>query len=283
MAQWMTLATDGLPMTQFRRNDEFIPVLLKDENADNYNLSSLSSIPIFSRSGKVYPLEQTVARFDFGYEFGAIHRYNRNRVMKASCDADIGVGTIELFEALQTKVLAQVKIPAGYSFKVFGEQKGQSESNAALAAEVPLAMVLIFVVLLILFGDYRRPIAVLLTVPLVMIGAVVGLAVTGKPFDFFSLLALLGLVGMNVKNAVVLVESAGRKADFEGLVSATRSRVLPVTLASGTTVLGMLPLAFDAMFGSMAVTIMGGLIVATALTIFVLPAVYAVCLKTKSI
>ena len=146
---------------------------------------------------------------------------------------------------------------------------------------ISLAVVLMFVVLLLLFGDYRRPIVVLLTVPLVVAGMVLGLAITGKPFDFFSLLALLGLVGMNIKNAVVLVDTAGRNADFESLVTATRNRALPVALASGTTVLGMLPLAFDAMFGSMAVAIMGGLIVATALTIFVLPAIYAILLKTK--
>ncbi len=283
MARYMTLATNGYQLGRFREQDRFIPILLYDDHANDNSLANLRSIPVFSRSGKVYPLEQTVARFDFGYEFGAIHRYNRNRVMKASCDPDIGVGTIELFESLKAKIESDIALPVGYSLKVFGEQKGQSESNAALAAEVPLAMVLIFVVLLLLFGDYRRPIVVLLSVPLVVVGAVLGLALTGKPFDFFSLLALLGLVGMNIKNAVVLVETAGQRADFEQLVSATRSRVLPVVLASGTTVLGMLPLAFDAMFGSMAVTIMGGLVVATMLTIFVLPAIYAVCLKTKSV
>jgi multidrug efflux pump subunit AcrB len=129
---------------------------------------------------------------------------------------------------------------------------------------------------LLLFGDYRRPAVVLLTVPLIVIGLVAGLLVAGRAFDFFSLLGLLGLVGMNIKNGVILVDSVGRDADYERLVEVTRRRVLPVCLASGTTVLGMLPLAFDAMFGSMAVGIMGGLIVATALTILVLPALYAI-------
>ena len=109
---------------------------------------------------------------------------------------------------------------------------------------------------------------------------VVGLALTGKAFNFFALLGLLGLVGMNIKNAVVLVEQidvqrAMGMAPYEALVTATRSRVVPVAVASGTTILGMLPLLFDAMFGAMAATIMGGLLVATLLTVLVLPVVYA--------
>ena len=122
---------------------------------------------------------------------------------------------------------------------------------------------------------------ILLMIPLIFIGVVLGLAVTGKVFNFFSLLGLLGLVGMNIKNAVVLVEQigvlrAGGRGPYDALVSATRSRIVPVAMASGTTILGMLPLLFDSMFGAMAATIMGGLLVATLLTVCVLPVVYAI-------
>ena len=122
---------------------------------------------------------------------------------------------------------------------------------------------------------------ILLMIPLIFIGVVLGLAVTGKVFNFFSLLGLLGLVGMNIKNAVVLVEQIGvlraaGKDPYEALTLATRSRIVPVAMASGTTILGMLPLLFDSMFGAMAATIMGGLLVATLLTVCVLPVVYAI-------
>ena len=122
---------------------------------------------------------------------------------------------------------------------------------------------------------------ILLMIPLIFIGVVLGLAVTGKVFNFFSLLGLLGLVGMNIKNAVVLVEQIGvlrseGKGAYEALTAATRSRIVPVAMASGTTILGMLPLLFDSMFGAMAATIMGGLLVATLLTVCVLPVVYAI-------
>ena len=120
---------------------------------------------------------------------------------------------------------------------------------------------------------------------MIFVGVVLGLAVTGKMFDFFSLLGLLGLVGMNIKNAVVLVsrieETSRVQEPYDALISAARSRALPVAVASGTTVLGLVPLLPDAMFGSMAATIMGGLLVATLLTVLVLPACYAVMFKIK--
>ena len=128
---------------------------------------------------------------------------------------------------------------------------------------MPLTMVLIFIVLLLLFRNYREPVVILLMIPLIFIGVVLGLAVTGKVFNFFSLLGLLGLVGMNIKNAVVLVGQVGvlrseGKDAYEALTAATRSRIVPVAMASGTTIL------------------MGGLLVATLLTVCVLPVVYAI-------
>lgn len=123
--------------------------------------------------------------------------------------------------------------------------------------------------------------------PLIFIGIVLGLLVLGKSFDFFSILGLLGLIGMNIKNAIVLVEqidleTAMGKKPLEAVVSATTSRIVPVAMASGTTILGMLPLLFDAMFGGMAATIMGGLLVASALTLFVLPVAYCAIQRSKT-
>ena len=196
--------------------------------------------------------------------------------MKAQCDPGRGVNTMRLYAALRDSVLRGVVLPEGYSMKVFGEQESQQESNSALARYMPLTMVLIFIVLLLLFRNYREPVVILLMIPLIFIGVVLGLAVTGKVFNFFSLLGLLGLVGMNIKNAVVLVGQVGvlrseGKDAYEALTAATRSRIVPVA-----TILGMLPLLFDSMFGAMAATIMGGLLVATLLTVCVLPVVYAI-------
>ena len=249
MAQGITIATQGYRLGEYREGDQFMPILLKDENIDTYNLTNLQALPIFTPAGKVYSIEQATDGFRFEYRVGVVKRYNRQ--------------------------------PEGYSMKVFGEQESQQESNSALARYMPLTMVLIFIVLLLLFRNYREPAVILLMIPLIFIGVVLGLAVTGKVFNFFSLLGLLGLVGMNIKNAVVLVEQIGvlrseGKGAYEALTAATRSRIVPVAMASGTTILGMLPLLFDSMFGAMAATIMGGLLVATLLTVCVLPVVYAI-------
>ena len=281
MAQGITIATQGYRLGEYREGDQFMPILLKDENIDTYNLTNLQALPIFTPAGKVYTIEQATDGFRFEYRVGVVKRYNRQRVMKAQCDPGRGVNTMRLYAALRDSVLRGVVLPEGYSMKVFGEQESQQESNSALARYMPLTMVLIFIVLLLLFRNYREPVVILLMIPLIFIGVVLGLAVTGKVFNFFSLLGLLGLVGMNIKNAVVLVGQVGvlrseGKDAYEALTAATRSRIVPVAMASGTTILGMLPLLFDSMFGAMAATIMGGLLVATLLTVCVLPVVYAI-------
>ena len=281
MAQGITIATQGYRLGEYREGDQFMPILLKDENIDTYNLTNLQALPIFTPAGKVYSIEQATDGFRFEYRVGVVKRYNRQRVMKAQCDPGRGVNTMQLYATLRDSVLRGVVLPEGYSMKVFGEQESQQESNSALARYMPLTMVLIFIVLLLLFRNYREPAVILLMIPLIFIGVVLGLAVTGKVFNFFSLLGLLGLVGMNIKNAVVLVEQIGvlrseGKGAYEALTAATRSRIVPVAMASGTTILGMLPLLCDSMFGAMAATIMGGLLVATLLTVCVLPVVYAI-------
>ena len=280
MARGITIATQGYALGEYREGDQFMPILLKDENIGSYNLTNLQALPIFSPSGKVFSIEQATDGFRFDFRPGVIKRFNRQRVMKAQCDPARGVNTMQLFAALRDSIDRVVALPEGYSMKVFGEQESQQESNEALAEYMPLTLVLILIVLLLLFRNYREPVVILLMIPLIFIGVVLGLAVTGKVFNFFSLLGLLGLVGMNIKNAVVLVEQIGvlraaGKDPYEALTSATRSRIVPVAMASGTTILGMLPLLFDSMFGAMAATIMGGLLVATLLTVCVLPVVYA--------
>ena len=201
----------------------------------------------------------------------------------AQCDAKRGSNTMATFEELK-KSLSGIDLPLGYQMKVFGEAESQTESNAAIGKNLPLTFILMFVVLLFLFRAYRKPILILLMVPLIFIGVVLGLVVSGKMLDFFALLGVLGLIGMNIKNAIVLVDQIGEEeakglSRLDAIVEATQSRIVPVSMASGTTILGMLPLLFDAMFGGMAACIMGGLLVASLLTIFVLPVTYALLFK----
>ena len=281
VAQWLRVATEGYTLGTYREGDRVMPILLKEDNISTANLTNMQAMPVFSQSGKAYSIEQASDGFLFDFMPSVIKRYNGERVMKAQCDPRRGVNAIALAESLLAEVEAEVVVPDGYQMKIFGEQESRSESNDALAAYMPLTLILIFVILLLLFGNYRSPVVICLMIPLVAIGVVGGLAATGKMFDFFSLLGLLGLIGMNVKNAVILVsridELRGQGLSaLDAVVGSAADRFVPVVVASGTTVLGLLPLLFDSMFGSMAATIMGGLIVATLLTLCVLPVVYSI-------
>lgn len=263
-----------------------MPILLKDDHLGEYNLTDLQALPLFTPAGKMRSVEQVTDAFRFEFRGGVVKRYNRQRTMRAQCDPARGVNTNRLYTALLDSIERSVTLPEGYSMRVFGERESQQESNEALAANMPLTLALIFLILLLLFRNYREPVVILAMTPLIFIGVVLGLAVTGKVFNFFSLLGLLGLVGMNVKNAVVLVEQidtlrASGLAPYEALTAATRSRIVPVTVASGTTILGMVPLLADSLFGAMAAAIMGGLLVATLLTVFVLPVFYALFYRIR--
>lgn len=286
MLSSLEISTSGLPVATYREGDLAMPILLRSEPLADNALSALSTMPVFSRSGRSYSIEQATAGFDFGFRPSVIRRINSERVMKAQCDPQRGVNTIALLTELKQQVASDVTLPEGYRMELFGEEESREESNAALVGKLPIALILIFITLLLLFGNLRDPMVVLVTLPLIFIGVVLGLGVTGKMFDFFSLLGLLGLIGMNVKNAVILVSRIRelREDGYEAhraVVVAATDRFIPVVAASLTTILGMLPLLADSMFGSMAATIMGGLLVATMLVLIVLPVVYSLFYRIK--
>lgn len=286
VAYALKIATNGLSLGDYREKDQFMPILLKEEHLDVSSLDNMKTLPVFSPSGFAVPLSQVVDSFAFDYNYNVIKRYNRERVMMAQCDARRGANAMAAFSQVWTAV-KDMDLPQGYRIKIFGEDESQVESNQALGENMPLTFILMFIVLLFLFKTYRKPTIILLMVPLIFIGVVLGLLITGKMLDFFAILGVLGLVGMNIKNAIVLVDQIGIEEAkglprLEAIIQATKSRIVPVAMASGTTILGMLPLLFDAMFGGMAACIMGGLLVASLLTIFVLPVTYSLLFKVKA-
>ena len=287
MAQSIQIGTNGMTLGEFRQGDQVLPILLKGNSvADSFRINNLRTLPVFGNGPETTSLEQVVSEFDFRYRFSNVKDYNRQLVMMAQCDPRRGVNAIAAFNQIWSQVQKEIKIPEGYTLKYFGEQESQVESNEALAKNLPLTFFLMFTTLLLLFKTYRKPTVILLMLPLIFIGIVLGLLLLGKSFDFFAILGLLGLIGMNIKNAIVLVdqidiENQSGLDPRKAVIKATISRIVPVAMASGTTILGMLPLLFDAMFGGMAATIMGGLLVASALTLFVLPVAYCAIHRIK--
>lgn len=280
-------ATNGIPLGEYREGDLFMPILMKDAELDSMNLNDVKTLPVYSAKGKSVKVEQVIDNFPLEYDFNVVKRHNRQRAMMMQCEPKRGANTMEAFSHLWKEIQENVKVPEGYKLQYFGEQLEQDKGNNAIAANIPLMFGLIYVTLLLLFPQhYRKPVLIMLMLPLIFIGVVFGLIVFGKSLDFFAMLGLLGLIGMNIKNAIVLVDEigllqSGGMEPLKAVIEATKTRIVPVTMASGTTILGMLPLLGDAMFAGMAATIMGGLLISTILTIFVLPVAYCIFFKIK--
>lgn len=281
-------ATNGVPLGEFREGDVFMPILLKDADKDSISLNDIKTLPVYSAKGRSVKVEQVIDDFSLDYEFNVVRRFNREPCMLMQCEPKRGANTMAAFSHLWKEVQEKIQVPEGYKMTYFGEQSEQDKGNKAIAANIPLMFGLIYVTLLFLFPKYyRKPVLIMAMLPLIFIGVVLGLLVFGKSLDFFAMLGLLGLIGMNIKNAIVLVDEIGLQLNaglspVNAVIEATKTRIVPVTMASGTTILGMLPLLGDAMFAGMAATIMGGLFVSTILTIFVLPVTYCVFFKIKS-
>ena len=273
MAYSLRSATNGVPLGEYREGDVFMPILLKDADRDSMNLNDIKTLPVYSAKGRSVKVEQVIDDFSLDYEYSVVKRYNRQRYMMMQCEPKRGANTMAAFSQLWQDIQQEVQVPEGYKLQYFGEQSEQDKGNKAIAANIPLMFGLIYLTLLFLFPKYyRKPVLIMCMLPLIFIGVVLGLLVFGKSLDFFAMLGLLGLIGMNIKNAIVLVDEIGLQLDsglapVNAVIEATKTRIVPVTMASGTTILGMLPLLGDAMFAGMAATIMGGLFVSTILTI----------------
>ena len=288
VANAVRTATNGIPLGEYREGDVSMPILLKDADLTTMNLNDVKTLPVFSSMSKPVKLEQVIDTFSLDYEYNVVKRFNRERSMAMQCDPKRGENTMAAFRQVWNRVSSEVSLPEGYRMKYFGEQETRDVGNRALGKYIPLTFLLIYITLLFLFPkNFRKPILIMLMLPLIFIGVVWGLIIFGKSLDFFATLGLLGLIGMNIKNAIVLVDEIGIQLEqnyqpFMAVVEATKTRIVPVTMASGTTILGMLPLLSDAMFAGMAATIMGGLFVSTILTIFVLPVTYCIFFKIRA-
>ena len=182
--------------------------------------------------------------------------------------------------------IESINLPAGYNLTWQGEKGASNETMHYLFQKIPLGVILMIVILILLFGDYRKPIVIMCGIPLLAVGVVAAMLLTDKTFTFCAIIGVLGLVGMMIKNCIVLVDEIENQLKGDGnrhkaLILATESRLRPVMMASLTTILGMIPLLGDAMFGPMAAAIMGGLLFSTFATLYFVPVLYALFHKIR--
>lgn len=240
---------------------------------------------LIERLTQTTPLKQVANNIDIKWEEPVVMRYNGQRTQRMQCSPRSGVGTEEARLAI-AKDIENIKLPAGYTLSWEGEKKASTQSMKYLFNAFPLAIVTMILILILLFKDYRKPAVIFCCIPLVVVGVMPAVLISGKPFGFVAIVGVLGLIGMMIKNGIVLMDEINLEISQgiparEALIQSSKSRLRPVMMASLTTILGMIPLVPDAMFGSLAVTIMGGLLVGTIVTLIFIPVLYALFFKVK--
>ena len=269
---------DGTPVGIYRDGDKQVPVLLRTVGGQ-LSQAALEDLPVWNGRNSA-PLAQVTDSIGIGWEWPLVKTYNRRLSMAAQCNVQPGHTMKEVHGEIRDEI-ERIGLPAGYSFFWDSQYKDQKEAMEALTKYFPLAIVFLVLILVALFGNFRQPSIIFLILPLSVIGVVVGMLVTGFQFGFFCIAGWLGLLGMIIKNVIVLLDEVNiqRRAGVapgEAIVEATVSRTRPVLMAAITTIFGSIPLLFDVVFGGMAATIVFGLSFATLLTLFVTPALYAV-------
>jgi len=308
-------ATGGIPIGTFYDGIHKDNIYLKSVNEQGKPIEDLNNTQIFSQlpsfnglmdkdflvklqSGNLdkneivetligsTPLKQVCKQIDVRWEPSVVPRYNGQRSQRVQCSPSPGIETESARQAIAEQIEA-IHLPEGYSLQWQGEHKASTQSMKYLFLNFPLAIVLMIGILIMLFKDYRKPIIILCCLPFVIVGVVIVMLLTGKVFNFVAIVGTLGLMGMLIKNGIVLMDEITSQISqgvepITALIDSSQSRLRPVMMASLTTILGMIPLLPDAMFGSLAASIMGGLLFATVITLFFIPVLYALFFKIKT-
>ena len=272
MATASLFASTGVRAGVYRERDSQIPIIVRPPEQERSSVSRLSDRLMWSSAEQAYvPVSQVISGFGVETEESLIHRRDRVRALKVQADP---LGNLTADQALRVlrKDIEKISLPDGYVLEWGGEYEGAREAQQSLATQVPLGFLVMLVISILL--------------PMSICGVTAGLLVTGQPFTFMALLGFLSLSGMLMKNAIVLVDEIEAqerdgKPQPEALIDASVSRLRPVFLAALTTILGMIPLIWDAFFASMAITIMAGLAFATVLTMAAVPALYALLFRIR--
>lgn len=280
----------GIELTQYREGDELIPVTLRTVAADRQDLSKLDGLSVYSQStGSNVPLKQ-VADVALAFEPGVIERRDRDRTLSLNVQIQPWATAAEVAAVLKPWLAEESpNWPDGHDYEIGGETEESGDANASIAAELPVAGMLILLLLVGQFNSLRRPAIILSTIPLGLIGVTFGLLIANSSFGFFTILGIISLSGIIINNAIVLLDRIAIEIrDFgreqaDAIMVACQQRLRPILLTTATTVLGMTPLLWGgtAMFKPMAITIIFGLAFATALTLLVVPVLYAMFFRVS--
>ncbi|WP_332605091.1 efflux RND transporter permease subunit [Acinetobacter sp. ESBL14] len=286
LANFLNASVTGSVMNQYREKRELIEIRLRGDKSERVEVASLASLAVPTSKGTTVPLAQ-IAKIESRFEEGLI--WHRNRLPTITVRADIRThlqpATVvqQLADQMQT---LRADLPSGYLLEVGGTVEESAKGQNSVNAGMPLFLAVVMTLLMIQLRSMSRATIVLLTAPLGLIGVVAFLLLFNKPFGFVAMLGTIALSGMIMRNSLILIDQieqdilAGHEP-WEAVIGATMRRFRPIVLTALAAVLAMIPLSRSIFFGPMAVAIMGGLIVATLLTLFFLPALYAAWFKVK--
>ncbi|WP_394130227.1 efflux RND transporter permease subunit [Shewanella maritima] len=270
-------ATDGFTIGQLRQNDTLMPIIMRSPNA---SIDDMGDIPVRSMLGMhSVPLSHVIDGFEIQGEQSMLWR--RDRVPTLTVQAGVHGDTIGNVRNQVSEQIEAIALPPGYSMHWGGEYADEKEAIDDILLQTPKAFLIMVIILVALFGSFKQPLIILTTVPLAAIGVCWSLLLFDKPFGFMALVGAIALSGMIIKNGIVLadqieLERKNGKSLDDAILDATLNRTMAITMGALTTALGMIPLLSDLLFDQMAATIIGGLMVATALTLLLMPALYKV-------
>lgn len=284
--QALLLNNQGERVGVYREGSDLIPILMRSREGQRFDVENLGAINVWSDEQQAYVSAGNVlSETRTELRDPLIERRNRQRMLAVYAEPMplSGETAASVLKRIRPQV-DKLELPAGYSIEWGGEYETSSEAQTSLFSSLPMGLLAMFIITMLLFGSFRQALSVWSIVPFILIGIVGGLVLFGAPFTFMALLGTLSLIGMVLKNAIVLVEEIKIQVEqqsdsFTAVVDAAVSRVRPVLMAAITTMLGMIPLFSDAFFASMAVVIVFGLGVATVLTLVVLPVVYCTLMR----
>jgi multidrug efflux pump subunit AcrB len=283
-----TIATvlSGTTVGQFRESNRLIDIVVRQPLDERSNMSVLANTNVPTPSGKAVPLAQ-LAHIEFVWEPGVVWRFGREWAIMVQSDVVEGVQGPTVSDQVNAKLDAvRAKLPAGYRIRLEGAAANSSTAEDSISANVPLVLFIVFTLLMLQLHSFSRAVMVFLTGPLGIAGAAMALLLFHAPFGFVANLGVIALFGMVVRNSVILVDQiekdiAAGHAPWDAIVDSAVRRCRPILLTAAAAALAMIPLSRSVFWGPMAVAIMGGLLVATALTLLFLPALYAAWFRVK--
>ena len=287
VAAFLATSVNGASVTYLRDRDRLVEVLFRGAEAERIQLSQLQNLSVPTRAGKNVPITQ-IARVSYDFEEGIIWRRNRLPTMTVRADIyDVHVQAATVVTRLAPKLAEITKaLPPGYRIEVGGAVEESAKGGASIGAGLPLMVLVMLTVLMMQLQSIQRMILVVLTAPLGLIGVTAALLLFNQPFGFVAMLGFIALSGMIMRNSVILIDQieqdikAGH-APWDAICDATVRRFRPIVLTALAAILAMIPLTRSVFFGPMAVAIMGGLTVATLLTLLFLPAAYAAWFRIR--